>query len=522
MKKGVVIEAQLVVSGGEFLESSLTELLMGTTYPARNVNQNLHDIKAQLAANRKGLSGLELFVSEWGLASVKSNIENLLKYTGEKLKAALADFNSGEACLQVEDGRKIQVKITKGDHLVVDFSGTSDSDNKNFHAPKPVTKAAVLYCLRCLLDENIPLNDGLAGNLEIKIPKGSLLDPGLESAVVAGNVETSQIICDAMFSALGVLANSQGTMNNVSLGSEKHQYYETLGGGMGAGPNGQGASGLQVHMTNSQLTDPEVLESRFPLRLHNFSLRRGSGGLGNTIGGDGLDRRMEFLDSMEFQLLSQRREFSPLGLKGGSSATPGFGFWETPDAPLQTLSPCQRIDVDKGTQVYISTPGGGGYGKPQADEGQLVFAYGSNLDERQFTNRCPSAKVIGRARLKDHSIHYSRFSPDRQCGVMDIFPSKGDTVWGLVYSINNEDLNALDQIEGHPHGYTRVRTSVKMDDDSFKEVWVYDVPDKRPHIEPNRIYRWHVYRGATRINAPQSYLNLIGLDAAIPREPGNP
>lgn len=512
-EEGVVIESQLVASQGEFLEENLTMLLSKTNHPARNVKQNLHDIKAQLAANRKGISGLELFVREWGLASVKSNIENLLSYTSDKLKKALSHFTSGEACVEVEGGRRIQVRISNEDRLVIDFSGTSASDDKNFHAPRPVTKAAVLYCLRCLLDENIPLNDGLARSLEINIPKGSLLDPGENSAVVAGNVETSQIICDAIFSALGVLANSQGTMNNVSLGSEKHQYYETLGGGMGAGPNGHGASGLQVHMTNSQLTDPEVLESRFPLRLHNFSLRRGSGGSGKSNGGDGLDRRIEFLDTMEFQLLSQRRVFSPQGLEGGFPAMPGSGFWETPEAPLMKLAPCQSIEVGKGTQVYISTPGGGGYGMPDTDEGHFVFAYGSNLDERQFTNRCPSARVIGRARLFDHSIHYSRFSPGRQCGVMDIYSSKGHTVWGLIYSINDDDLKTLDRIEGHPDGYTRVKISATMDDDSQMEVWVYDVPDKRPHIEPSKIYRWHVYRGATRINAPHSYLKLIGLKA---------
>ena len=507
-EEGIVIESQLLARGGQLLETKMMNLLMRGPYPARSVSQNMHDLKAQVASNQRGLQALQQFIHEVGLQRVKTNANNLLQYTTAKLKEALKDFKSGQASVEVEGGRRITVTLEHQDSLKIDFTGTSSRDLTNFNAPKPVTKAAILYSLRCLLNEDIPLNDGLSKNLEIIIPDKSLLDPGTNTAVVAGNVETSQIIVDALLEALGVMAHSAGTMSNFSFGNETHQYYETIGGGSGAGKGFPGVSGSQLHMTNSRLTDPEVLETRFPIRLQNFSIRRGSGGLGHYRGGDGLDRRFLFLEDLECHLLSQRREFAPKGLNEGEEGLPGIGFLDN-GQNYEELKPCFHLPAQSGSELLLSTPAGGGFGKRKFLSGHKVFAYGSNLDEHQFQQRCPSHVILGRGRLKDHTIHYSLYSDVRQGGVADIKPSVGDEVWGLVYWINDEDLARLDDIEGHPNDYLRIEVQVEMDNKEIQKVWIYDVCDKRPHIEPSNIYQWLVFKGAWRLGAPFSYLKKI-------------
>lgn len=359
-EEGIIIPARKFLEEGHLLEVELKEVFLGGPYPARNFNQNLHDLKAQLAANTRGISTLLKFIEEAGIEKVNFNAEKLLSYTQDRLQHSLKNFKEGHGRVDLENNRRIEVHLSHKDRLKIDFTGTSLRDPFNFNAPKPIVKAAVLYCLRCLIEENIPLNDGLAREVDIHIPEDSLLNPQTNSAVVAGNVETSQAICDAIFEALGVLAHSQGTMNNLSFGNENYQYYETLGGGSGAGQSFHGASAVQVHMTNSRLTDPEVLESRFPVRLQDFSIRGGSGGKGKFNGGDGLVRRIQFLEEMECNFLSQNREFAPLGLSGGEAAMPGENLLIRKDGHQEHLPACFSVKVNPGDQLCIATPGGGG------------------------------------------------------------------------------------------------------------------------------------------------------------------
>jgi 5-oxoprolinase (ATP-hydrolysing) len=244
----------------------------------------------------------------------------------------------------------------------VDFTGTSPQQSNNFNAPRAVTVAAVLYVFRTLIDEPIPLNAGCLRPLTIIVPTGSLLDPVPPGAVVAGNVETSQCIVDALYGALGVQAAAQGTMNNFTFGNERYQYYETIGGGAGAGPGYHGASGVQTHMTNSRLTDPEVLERRFPVLLREFSLRRGSGGAGEFRGGDGLVREVEFREAMTAGILANHRRVAPFGLAGGAPGQAGSDRLLRRDGRSETLQATAELAVDAGDRLRIETPGGGGYG----------------------------------------------------------------------------------------------------------------------------------------------------------------
>ncbi|HEY9836716.1 MAG TPA: hydantoinase B/oxoprolinase family protein, partial [Vampirovibrionales bacterium] len=310
VEEGVLLDNIQIVKAGQFQESHLLEILTTAEYPARNTDQNIADLQAQIAANERGVQELRKMVEHCGIKTVESYMGYVQDNAEESVRQAIAVLKNGEFTYSMDEGGEIHVKISIDKNrrsATIDFTGTSEQLNSNFNAPAAVCKAAVLYVFRTLVDDNIPLNAGCLKPLNIIIPKGSLLNPSYPAAVVAGNVETSQAIVDALYLALGVMAASQGTMNNFTFGSDRYQYYETICGGSGAGPNFHGTDAIQTHMTNSRLTDPEVLEWRFPVRLESFSIRQNSGGKGQYTGGNGVIRRLRFLEPMTAAILSNHR-----------------------------------------------------------------------------------------------------------------------------------------------------------------------------------------------------------------------
>lgn len=365
--EGVLITNFQVVEGGRFRERALRDLFGGGRLPARNVDQNLNDLKAQVAANNKGVSELRRMVGHFGLAVVQAYMQYVQDNAEEQVRRVLDVLADGRWEKQLDSGAQVKVSIRvnrQARTATVDFTGTSPQQDSNFNAPRAVTRAAVLYVLRTLVKDNIPLNDGCLEPIELVVPEGSMLNPVYPAAVVAGNVEVSQVVTDALYAALGVLANSQGTMNNVTFGNDRYQHYETLCGGAGAGDGFAGASAVHVHMTNSRLTDPEVLETRFPVLLDGFEVRRGSGGAGRWPGGDGAERRIRFLQSMTVAVLANSRRMPPAGLHGGADAALGQDWIERRDGSRTELSGTDSASVQPGDMLVIQTPGGGGYGKP--------------------------------------------------------------------------------------------------------------------------------------------------------------
>jgi 5-oxoprolinase (ATP-hydrolysing) len=352
-------------------EDEVRCLLTSGRWPARNVEQNLADLRAQLAANARGVRELERAAAAHGWPVLLAYMGHVQDNAEACMRRAIRRLRNGRFRYEMDNGQAIAVSI-QVDHqagaAVVDFTGTSAQQANNLNAPRAVTFAAVLYVFRTLIDEPIPLNAGCLRPLTIVVPPGSLLDPAPPGAVVAGNVETSQCIVDAIYGALGVQAAAQGTMNNFTFGNERYQYYETIAGGAGAGPGYHGASGVQTHMTNSRLTDPEVLERRFPVLLREFSLRTGSGGPGAWRGGDGLVREIEFLESMTAAILSNHRRVPPFGLAGGSPGATGNNRLLRRDGSSETVQATAEFAVDAGDRFRIETPGGGGYGPAVADD----------------------------------------------------------------------------------------------------------------------------------------------------------
>ena len=504
-EEGVIIKLQPLARANVFLSKEISDVLLATSHPVRNLDKNIHDLRAQWAANLKGCAALQELLENSYEKTMKLS-QRILSFSEEKLTDVLSNFTHGQAEVALENHRKIKVSLNyQGEKLVIDFNGTSKSDSSNFHAPKAVVKAAVLYVLRCLVNENIPLNDGLARNLKLVLPCDSLIHPPDGAAIVAGNVETSQALCDVLLMAFGQLAHSQGTMNNLSFGDSTYQYYETISGGTGAGPEHPGASAVQSHMTNSRMTDPEVFEQRFPVIVENFSRRLGSGGFGKYRGGDGTYRRIHFLQSLQVDMLSQRREIPPLGLNNGDPGLAGINRLDRNDAS-QNLAACFQLQIQPGDTLAIETPGGGGSGLNQDKPKNIVFAYGSNLDPLQIRRRCPSIKPLRRAILPHHEISFAWFSPIRKGGVADIRVCQGETVWGLIFSISDDDLLQLDEFEG---GYERVKKDVFTDDGQAWSAWIYDANDKSPHIPPTLTYWWQVYKGAYLLNAPKAYLEKL-------------
>ena len=319
-EEGVLSEGMKIVKQGRFCEERLKAWLNSGRYPARNPEQNIADIRAQIAANEKGLHELRRMVKEFSRSTVEAYMGHVQDNAEEAVRRVIDRLAAGEFSYLLDDGSAIRVKVTidrENRGARIDFTGTSSQLSNNFNAPASVCIAAVLYAFRTLVKSDIPLNAGCLRPLQIVIPENSMLSPMPPAAVVAGNVETSQYIVDALFGALGKLAASQGTMNNFTFGNADFQYYETICGGAGAGPDFPGTDAVHTHMTNSRITDPEILETRFPVLLEEFSIRQGSGGEGEFRGGNGVVRKFRFLKDMDAAILSSHRKLPPFGLKGG-------------------------------------------------------------------------------------------------------------------------------------------------------------------------------------------------------------
>jgi len=355
-----------IVAGGELLETEVRTALARGRFPARNPDQNVADLKAQLAANARGVVELERVIARFGIRTVERYMRHVQHNAAACVRAAIARLHDGRCTVELDGGERICVAVSVDatrQRALVDFTGTSPASAGNFNAPTSIVRAAVLYVFRTLVRENIPLNAGCLEPLTIVLPPGSLLDPHFPAAVVAGNVETSQCITDALLAALDACAGSQGTMNNFTFGNARHQYYETLCGGAGAGPGFAGASAVHTHMTNSRLTDPEVLEQRYPVRIRRFTIRRGSGGAGRWRGGDGVVREIEFLEPMHAAILSNRRRVAPAGLAGGSPGACGRNYVRRADGRIEELTATASVELAAGDRFVIETPGGGGYGR---------------------------------------------------------------------------------------------------------------------------------------------------------------
>ena len=364
-EEGVLIENFLLVESGRFLEAEVRALLASGRWPARNPDQNIGDLKAQVAACARGAESLTGLVAEFGQGVVEAYMAHVQDNAEEAVRRVLATLSDGAFAYELDDGSVVKVAITvdrEARTARVDFTGTSDQVPTNFNAPASICRAAALYVFRTLVDDEIPMNDGCLRPVELVIPEGSMLRPRYPAAVVAGNVETSQVVVDALYGALGVMAAAQGTMNNFTFGDERRQYYETICGGAGAGSDFDGADAVQTHMTNSRLTDPEVLESRYPVIVEAFSIRRGSGGAGARHGGDGVVRKIGFREPMTATLLSNRRRVAPFGLAGGGSGMLGKAWVEQAGGSVLALGATDAVEVVAGDAIVIETPGGGGYG----------------------------------------------------------------------------------------------------------------------------------------------------------------
>ena len=365
-EEGILLDGFKLVSGGEFQEQAFRDLLAGGDWPARNPDQNVADIMAQVAANERGLQELAKMVDHFGLETVQAYMGHVQDNAEESVRRVLDVLKDGKFTYPLDDGSQISVAIRidrAARRAAIDFTGTSPQQESNFNAPSAVCRAAVLYVFRTLVDDVIPMNEGCLKPLDIVIPEGSMLNPRYPAAVVAGNVETSSHITDTLYGALGVVAAAQGTMNNFTFGDDRWQYYETVCGGSGAGPDFDGTDAVHTHMTNSRLTDPEVLEWRFPVRLESFCIRKGSGGEGRHRGGDGTVRRLRFLKPMTAAILSGHRIVPPFGQEGGGAGAPGRSYVERIDGRIDTLGGADQTEVGEGDIFVIETPGGGGFGR---------------------------------------------------------------------------------------------------------------------------------------------------------------
>ena len=364
-EEGVVIDDFLLVDGGHFRETEFRALLSGARYPARSPDVNVADIKAQVAANEKGVQELQRVVSQFSWPVVRAYMRHVMDNAEESVRRVIDRIGAGRFDYKMDNGRNLCVAISVDKQTrsaIVDFTGTGPQHEGNFNSPPAVTRAAVLYVFRCLVGDDIPLNDGCLKPLTLIIPPGTFLSPNPGAAVVAGNTEVSQATCNAIFGALGVIACSQATMNNFLFGDATRQYYETICGGTGAGPGFDGTSAIQTHMTNTRMTDPEVLELRYPVRQVLFGIRHGSGGEGKWRGGDGAVRRIRFMEKMTAVIVASRREVPPFGLDGGADGAAGRQWVERADGSRETLSGTDRAELEPGDVFVIETPGGGGYG----------------------------------------------------------------------------------------------------------------------------------------------------------------
>ena len=364
-EEGVLIDNALLVDEGRFREIETRALLGSGRWPARNVDRNISDLKAQLAACVRGAEVLAATARDYGSHVIAAYMRHVLANAEESVRRLLDRLDDGAFEYEMDNGARIAVKISIDKatrSATFDFTGTSAQLPDNFNAPFSIVRAASLYVVRTLVDDPIPMNDGCLRPIELVVPDGCMLSPSYPAAVVAGNVETSQVVTDTLFAATGRLAPSQGTMNNFTFGNARHQYYETIAGGSGAGPDHDGTTAVQTHMTNSRLTDPEVLETRLPVRLERFAIRRGSGGKGAHRGGDGVIRDVRFLEPMRANMLANRRRVAPKGLAGGSDALPGRNWVERLDGSIEELTATDAAEMQAGDRFVIETPGGGGFG----------------------------------------------------------------------------------------------------------------------------------------------------------------
>ncbi|MFE2533963.1 hydantoinase B/oxoprolinase family protein [Streptomyces sp. NPDC059371] len=381
-EEGILFDNWLLAENGQFREVETQALLTAPPHPSRNPKTNLADLRAQIAANRKGVDEVGRMIEDFGLDVVQAYMRHVQDNAEEAVRRVIDTLQGGECAYETDSGAVIRVRVSvdrEARSATVDFTGTSAQLGTNFNAPFAVVNAAVLYVFRTLVDDDIPLNDGCLRPLRIVVPPGSMLAPEPPAAVVAGNVETSQAITGALYAALGVQAEGSGTMNNVTFGNERHQYYETVASGSGAGDGFPGAPVVQTHMTNSRLTDPEVLEWRLPVRLEEFAIRHGSGGPGHWRGGDGAVRRIRFLEPMTVSTLSQHRRVPPYGMAGGEPGALGVNRVERADGTVTELGGSDTADVGPGDVLVVETPGGGGYGPPPHGPTQ---AGEENLDRR--------------------------------------------------------------------------------------------------------------------------------------------
>ena len=364
-EEGVLLDNVLLVENGQLREKELRELLGSGKYPCRNIDQNIADLSAQIAANETGVAELKRMVGHYGIDVVNAYMAHVQDNAEESVRHVIDVLQDGEFEYPMDDGSRICVRISVDRNnrcATLDFTGTSGQNAGNYNAPTAVSKAAVLYVFRTLVDDDIPLNEGCFKPLKLKIPQRSMISPEYPAAVMAGNVEVSQAVTNALYGALGVLAASQGTMNNIFYGNDEHQNYETICGGTGAGPDHDGTSAVHSHMTNTRMTDPEVLESRFPVRNESFAIRAGSGGTGRHKGGNGVIRELRFLEPMTATMLTSHRVVAPFGLEGGGPGRCGNNTVVRSNGDTEQLQGNDETSLDPGDMLVIKTPGGGGFG----------------------------------------------------------------------------------------------------------------------------------------------------------------
>lgn len=369
-QEGIYIDNFKIVERGHLREKEMISLLTRGPYPVRNVTQNMNDLKAQIAANEKGIRELHRAVENFGLEMVQAYMHHVQDNAEEMVRRVIARLQNCEFEYAMDQGCVIRVKISVDPYkrqAKIDFTGTSPQRMDNFNAPIPITRCAVLFVFRMMVDEEIPMNAGCLRPIEIVIPEGSMLSPQWPAAVVAGNVEVSQAVTNCLFGALGVLASSQGTMNNLNFGNKTYQYYETICSGSPAGQGFNGVPAVHTHMTNTRLTDPEILEFRYPVVLEDFHIRRGSGGKGRWHAGDGISRTLRFRERMECSILSGHRKIRPFGLAGGEPGECGHNFVRRLDGHSETLEGCDQTVLEAGEAITIVSPTGGGYGSPEKD-----------------------------------------------------------------------------------------------------------------------------------------------------------
>jgi 5-oxoprolinase (ATP-hydrolysing) len=364
-EEGVVIDNFCLVEQGVLQEAAARALLASGEYPCRNIDQNMADLAAQIAANSTGEQALRALIDAYGLETVHAYMDHVQDNAEESVRRVIDVLSDAHFTQTLDSGAEIRVAITV-DRITrsarLDFTGTAVQDMLNYNAPSAVCRAVVLYVFRTLVGKNIPMNEGCLKPLELIVPEGSMINPRFPAAVISGNTEVSQALAEALYGALGVMAGSQGTMNNFVYGNARVQNYETICGGTGAGPDFDGASAVHSHMTNTRMTDPEVLERRFPVRVETFAIRRGSGGPGRHSGGDGIIRQLRFLEDMTVTVLTSNRLRQPHGAEGGSPGASGINTVVRADGAQEVLAGNDRTELRAGDAFLMQTPGGGGFG----------------------------------------------------------------------------------------------------------------------------------------------------------------